>query len=135
MTSWGPDGRDCWHDGPVGLGQLLLYGTPEDQYERQPFHDSSSGLTMTAEARIDNRDELKYVVLRFLQATPEGPASPGQLEALNTFVAVLGRMRPLPVDLLNQCIGDEFNELRDATASYADGFHQLIGDRPIQVVG
>ena len=53
---------------------------------------------------IEIRDELKYVVLRFLQATPQEPAPPEQLEALNTFVSVLGRMRPLPVELLNGCL-------------------------------
>jgi asparagine synthase (glutamine-hydrolysing) len=41
----------------VGLGQLLLYNTPEALYERLP-RCTAQGVVFTAEARIDNRDEL-----------------------------------------------------------------------------
>ena len=52
----------------------------------------------------DTKRELKGVVSRFLEAAPSGPAPPEQLEVLNTFVAVLGRVRPLPENLLSECI-------------------------------
>ena len=58
MASWGPDGSHMWSDGPLGLGQMRLYNTPESLYERVPRQDPSSGLVITAEARLDNRDEL-----------------------------------------------------------------------------
>jgi len=58
MSCWGPDGRGLWQDGPIGLGQMLLYNTPEALYERLPRWLPEQKLAFTAEARIDNRDEL-----------------------------------------------------------------------------
>lgn len=58
MATWGPDGGGLWHDGPCGLGQLLLYNTPEALYERLPRKLPQRRLAITAEARIDNRHEL-----------------------------------------------------------------------------
>jgi hypothetical protein len=55
-------------------------------------------------SRSENRDELTTVVKRFLEASPGGPAPPEQVEALNTFVRVLGHMYPLPDALLDECI-------------------------------
>jgi len=65
---------------------------------------SAHGRKLSHFSRAENRDELKNVVIQFLDATEDGPATPEQLEPLNTFVAVLGRMHPLPEDLLNKCI-------------------------------
>lgn len=58
MEHRGPDGADTWCDGPVGLGHLMLETTPEDQYEALPLVDWSGNFAITADARIDNRDEL-----------------------------------------------------------------------------
>ncbi len=57
MAIWGPDGRSQINSGPVGLGQLMLYNTPEAHLEQLP-RQTASGLLLTAEARIDNRAEL-----------------------------------------------------------------------------
>jgi asparagine synthase (glutamine-hydrolysing) len=54
----GPDGHDLWHEGPVGLGHRMLWTTPESLHEQLPFSNQAAGLTITADARIDNRDEL-----------------------------------------------------------------------------
>ena len=54
----GPDGVEIWASGPVGLGHRMLWTTPESLHETLPFADSAAGLTITADARIDNRDEL-----------------------------------------------------------------------------
>jgi asparagine synthase (glutamine-hydrolysing) len=40
------------------FGSLLLHTTPESLYEVLPYTDPESGLTITADARIDNRIEL-----------------------------------------------------------------------------
>jgi asparagine synthase (glutamine-hydrolysing) len=58
MQYWGPDGAGLWHDGPVGLGHLLLYNTPESLYETLPLRSLSGDVILTARARLDNRDEL-----------------------------------------------------------------------------
>ncbi len=54
----GPDGRETWRSGPVALGHLRLWTTPESRYERLPLADPRAGLAITADARIDNRAEL-----------------------------------------------------------------------------
>lgn len=58
MAHWGPDGGSVWLDGHCALGHRLLYNTPEALYERLPRWVPEARLVITAEARIDNRDEL-----------------------------------------------------------------------------
>jgi len=54
----GPDGIHYWVQGNVGLAHLALHTTPESLRERQPLHNARGNLTLVADARIDNRDEL-----------------------------------------------------------------------------
>jgi asparagine synthase (glutamine-hydrolysing) len=54
----GPERTGCWRDGSACLGQTLLATTPELQIERQPFTHSQTGCVITADVRLDNRDEL-----------------------------------------------------------------------------
>ena len=52
------DGQDLYLDGVVALGRQHFWVTPEEQGERQPLADPAAGLVLTADARIDNREEL-----------------------------------------------------------------------------
>jgi asparagine synthase (glutamine-hydrolysing) len=54
----GPDGSDIWTNGFVGLGHRMLWTTPESLHEKLPLMNKAGNLTITADARIDNRDEL-----------------------------------------------------------------------------
>jgi asparagine synthase (glutamine-hydrolysing) len=54
----GPERTGYWRAGPLGLGYTLLATTPELQFERQPFTHQPTGCVITADVRIDNRDEL-----------------------------------------------------------------------------
>ena len=54
----GPDGADVWCEGSVGLGHRMLWTTPESLLEQLPLVDRTGNLVLTADARIDNRDEL-----------------------------------------------------------------------------
>lgn len=54
----GPDGSGIWNNGSVGLGHAMLWTTPESLHERLPVTNSVGTLAITADARIDNRDEL-----------------------------------------------------------------------------
>ncbi len=54
----GPDGLDTYSDGSVGLGHTMLRSTRESFLERMPV-SLDSQLWITADARIDSRDELK----------------------------------------------------------------------------
>ncbi len=58
MEHWGPDGSGLWQDAHCGLGQRLIFNTPEALYERLPRWVPDARLVITAEARIDNRPEL-----------------------------------------------------------------------------
>ncbi|MCG6885597.1 MAG: hypothetical protein LJE74_00140 [Proteobacteria bacterium] len=58
MAHRGPDGSGYWREGPLGMGHAMLCSTPESVNEALPFHDPATGLVITADARIDNREEL-----------------------------------------------------------------------------
>ena len=62
MTRWlerrGPDGTSILGNGSFGCGHSLLATTPESSVEHQPFADLDSGCVITADARLDYRDEL-----------------------------------------------------------------------------
>jgi asparagine synthase (glutamine-hydrolysing) len=59
MSFWGPDGHGQWCGDGVGLGHLMLHVTPESLHERLPASIRvAPHLVITADARIDNRDEL-----------------------------------------------------------------------------
>ncbi len=54
MAHRGPDGRRVWADGPISLGHLLMRTTPAPG--EQPLVRGARAIT--ADCRIDNRDEL-----------------------------------------------------------------------------
>jgi asparagine synthase (glutamine-hydrolysing) len=60
LAHWAADARGMWFNDSIGLGHLMLYNTPESLNEKLPLHQSDSRLTITADARIDNRDELLH---------------------------------------------------------------------------
>jgi asparagine synthase (glutamine-hydrolysing) len=58
MSRRGPDRRKIWCGGPVGLGHALMRVTHEDAFDDQPLVDRGTGLTLVADLRLDNREEL-----------------------------------------------------------------------------
>jgi asparagine synthase (glutamine-hydrolysing) len=54
----GPEGQATFRDGPVALGHTLLATTPEAAVERLPLTHAPTGCTITADVRLDNRDDL-----------------------------------------------------------------------------
>jgi asparagine synthase (glutamine-hydrolysing) len=54
----GPDWRDTWSDGPIGFGHAALRTTRESLNEQQPA-SLDGQLCITADARLDGRDELR----------------------------------------------------------------------------
>lgn len=54
----GSDGTGIWREGPIGLGHRMLWTTPESLHEQLPLVNQTSTCAITADARIDNRDEL-----------------------------------------------------------------------------
>ncbi len=58
LNHWQADDTGIWHNGSVALGHLMLYTTPESLHEKLPLYYPEPGLSITADARIDNREEL-----------------------------------------------------------------------------
>ena len=54
----GPDGCDTRVRGPVALGHLHFWATPESVGERQPLFDPDARVTIAFDGRLDNRGEL-----------------------------------------------------------------------------
>jgi asparagine synthase (glutamine-hydrolysing) len=72
LSYCGPDARDTWSHGPVGLGHTMLRTTRASQTERQPA-SLGSGLWITADARIDCRDELQAELIEREGGKLSGP--------------------------------------------------------------
>jgi asparagine synthase (glutamine-hydrolysing) len=58
MPHRGSDNLRQWRDGSVGLGQRMFWTTPESLGEKLPLSSADGQLVLTADARIDNRDQL-----------------------------------------------------------------------------
>lgn len=54
----GPDGSKFVTDGPVGLGHCLMRVNREDLFEVQPLYDREAAVTLVADLRLDNREQL-----------------------------------------------------------------------------
>lgn len=92
----GPDGRGIWCRDGVGLGHLMLFATPESLHEKLPLHDLASGLTITADARIDNREDLR----RQLQLSRHGR------DVLTDAELILAAYKKWGEDSFDRLIGD-----------------------------
>ena len=73
LRQYGPDRADIAVGDGIGLAHVLMRMTPEDQFDRQPWQ-GASGALITADLRLDNRDEVLErigVVAREAQAWPD----------------------------------------------------------------
>ena len=59
----GPERTGIWRGASVGIGHTLLATTPELLFERQPFADGETGCVISADVRLDNRQELTGTLL------------------------------------------------------------------------
>lgn len=57
LNQYGPDRVEIIATENCGLAHALMRMTPEDRFDRQPYR-SASGSIITADLRLDNRDEL-----------------------------------------------------------------------------
>lgn len=58
LSHRGPDGAAVWSAQQVTLGHQMMRVTPDSFSDHQPWHDPAARLTITADARLDNRDAL-----------------------------------------------------------------------------
>jgi asparagine synthase (glutamine-hydrolysing) len=55
---YGPHDSRRWCDGRLGMGRQLFRTLPEDIYDRQPLQTRDGRLTLVADVRLDNREDL-----------------------------------------------------------------------------
>jgi asparagine synthase (glutamine-hydrolysing) len=77
LSHRGPDGAAIWCEDAIGLGHQMLWTTPESLGENQPLANGIGTLVLTADARIDNRDELLHALN--LNHRPSEPITDSQL--------------------------------------------------------
>ena len=58
MAHLGPEGSSALCEGAIGVGHLAMTVTHEDAFDQQPLADSESRTLLTANLRLDNREEL-----------------------------------------------------------------------------
>jgi len=81
----GPDSRECWMDGSIGLGHAMLRTTHESLGERQPA-SLDGRYWIVADARLDSRAEFISGLQRSGRAVrPNAPDSELILEAYATW--------------------------------------------------
>jgi asparagine synthase (glutamine-hydrolysing) len=102
----GPDRRAAWTDGPAGLGHLLMRVTAEDAFDVQPLHDRDAGLTLVADLRLDNREELADAV----------NVEPDRLERLPDSALLMAAFKRWGADCVEHLIGDFLFAMWDARA-------------------
>jgi asparagine synthase (glutamine-hydrolysing) len=56
MSTWKPDAHGVLLDGPMAFGHTMLWNTPESRLENLPR--TQNHLTITMDARLDNREDL-----------------------------------------------------------------------------
>ena len=58
MERRGPHGSGEWREGSIGFVHTALWSTPESLEEHLPLTDARGELAITADARLDNREEV-----------------------------------------------------------------------------
>src|SRR5690606_4902269 len=76
MPHRGSDNLSVWREGSVGVAQRMFWTTPESQTETLPLISDDGQLVLTADARIDNRDEL-FTALTITK--PQGETADSEL--------------------------------------------------------
>jgi asparagine synthase (glutamine-hydrolysing) len=95
MTYRGPDAREIRLEGPTGFGHALLQTAEDCRPEAQPL--SRDGLTLVADARIDDREELRRQ-LKARGCSPAPDAPDGEL--------ILAAYQTWGKDCVQRLIGD-----------------------------
>lgn len=128
----GPDGSGVWSGGPIGLAHRMLWTTPESLQEELPLE--ADGLVITADARLDNRDEL----IHRLNLGDRLPFEINHGSAMSDSALILAAYQQWGTDCAQRLVGDfafaiwDANRRRLFCARDAFGvkpFYYYLGDR------
>lgn len=117
----GPDGAAAWQQGPVALGQQVMWITPESFHEPLPWYDATASCAIVADARLDNREELG-AALRL---------SPMQLGALPDSQLILRAYQCWGEGCVEHLLGDFAFALWDGEAKQLVIGRDPMGIRPL----
>jgi asparagine synthase (glutamine-hydrolysing) len=115
----GPDRARTWSSGPAGLGHLLMRVTREDAFDVQPLSDC--GLTLVADVRLDNREELATLLSIDAAALAVMPDSAMLLAAFKKWGS----------DCVEKLLGDFAFAVWDAASRTLTLARDHMGQRPI----
>jgi asparagine synthase (glutamine-hydrolysing) len=117
----GPDRRAAWSHGPIGFGHLLMRVTLEDSFDAQPLHDSASGLTLAADLRLDNREQL----------AAELNLAPAMLAKMPDSAVLMAAYQHWDEDCVQHLVGDFLFAIWDARAKKLVLARDHMGQRHI----
>lgn len=118
---YGPHEEAQWSGGQLALGRRLYSVLPEDCYDRQPLHSADGRLTLVADVRLDNRDDLTA-------ALGIGSMDAGRLCDAAVLLACLEFWREAALDRL---VGDFAFALWDDPAQKLILARDFLGHRPL----
>jgi asparagine synthase (glutamine-hydrolysing) len=119
LAHLGRDRARTWSAGPVGLSHLMMRITREDAFDAQPLCDG--GLTLVADLRLDNREELA-------QALSIDAAA---LDAMPDSALLLAAYKTWGVDCVERLVGDFVFAVWDAGARTLTLARDHMGQRHV----
>ena len=118
---YGPHDERYWSDGPLAMGRRLFRTLPEDAHDRQPLQSRDGRLTLVADVRLDNRDELTAAL-----GLPSGEA-----QQLCDAAILLEGLERWGEGALDRLVGDFAFALWDASAQKLSLARDFLGQRPL----
>ncbi len=121
LQKYPADDVHTWHGGSVCFGCHMQWITPESVHERLPYYDEHNKLSITADAIIDNREEL------FNRLQVEYP----RRRQMTDSELILLAYRKWGKDAPNYLIGDFAFVIWDENERILFGARDLLGNRTL----
>jgi asparagine synthase (glutamine-hydrolysing) len=118
---YGPHNERCWSDGSLAMGRRLFRTLPEDEHDRQPLQSRDGRLTLVADVRLDNRDDLASGL----------DLSAGAARTLCDADILLESLNRWGEGALDRLVGDFAFALWDAQAQRLSLARDFLGQRPL----
>ena len=118
---YGPHDRRQWSDDTLAMGRRLFRTVPEDIYDRQPLQSLDGRLTLIADVRLDNRDDL----------IAEVGLAPAEARELCDAAILLETLERWGEQAASRLVGDFAFVLWHATAQRLLLARDFIGQRPL----
>lgn len=118
---YGPLDERQWCNGALAIGRRLFRTLPEDKFDCQPQHSRDGRLSLVADVRLDNREEL----------AAELGLSPGAAQHLCDAAILLESLERWGEEALTRLVGDFAFVLWDAPAQRLLLARDFLGYRPL----